>query len=673
MPKNLPIPIGILHSTSGTMALNETSLRDVILMEIARVNGAGGLLGRPLKPVVLNPASDPAFYRDMAATMVQDHDVAAIFGCWTSASRKAVIPVLETSNILLFYPLQYEGEEQSPNVFYLGSTPNQQAIPALDYLMSSAGGAFSRFCFIGTDYIYPRTTNHFLRAFLKAKGFSVDRLPEVYVPFGHHEWSEQVRMLERFHAGGRGAIISTINGDSNLSFYKACKDAGFTSQTMPIMAFSVSEAELQFLEPDDVVGHYVCWDYFMSNPAPENQEFLATWQHYCGAERPVYAPMASAVLGFRLWCQAVTASGTTETDVVRQYMYGQTAMTLSGRNAVMGINHHIETVVSIGRATQDRQFETIWSTPRPIAGDPWAADKIIADTTTADAQRNLLDALPSPLIVLDEQGDLRYRSLSTYDYFGALIKPDILLRLQDIIRTTKPGPGKTKADRLPEITVQDPAGNTSHMAVTTGRMVFAGQAAHFLSLADVTYIRTIEDQLRVLNRQLHSLANTDSLTGVSNRRHFITAVTAGLLDMRATGRPAALFLADTDHFKSVDDRYGHEAGDQALIQVAAKMRDLMSEADIFGRIGGEEFACFLPGTDINNAVLIAEHLRAEVATLSLHVGSETMALTCSFGVVSVDADTDTPETAMKRADAALYAAKRQGRNHVQLHEAAIVF
>jgi diguanylate cyclase (GGDEF)-like protein len=567
--------------------------------------------------------------------------------------------------------LQYEGEEQSPNVFYLGNTPNQQAIPALDYLMSPAGGAFSRFFFIGTDYIYPRTTNGFLRAFLKAKGFSVDRLPELYVPFGHHDWSEQIKVLERFRAGGRGAIISTINGDSNLSFYKAVKDAGFASNRLPIMAFSVSEAELQFLEPDDVAGHYVSWDYFMSNSAPENQEFLATWQYYCGAERPVYAPMASAVLGFRLWCQAVTAAGTTATDAVRQYMLGQTAMTLSGRTAVMGINHHIETVVSIGRATEDRQFETIWSTPRPIAGDPWAGDKIIADTTTADAQRNLLDALPSPLIVLDEQGDIRYRSLSTYDYFGTLIKPAILQRLQEIIRDAMQG--AAKPDRLPEITVQDPAGNTCHMAVTTGRMVFAGQAAHFLSLADVTYIRTIEDQLRVLNGQLHSLANTDSLTGVSNRRHFISAVTAGLQEMRETGRPASLFLADIDHFKSVNDRYGHEAGDHALIQVAAKMRGLMSEADVFGRIGGEEFACFLPGTDIGNAVLIAEHLRAEVATLRLRVGAETMALTCSFGVVPVDAETDTPETAMKRADAALYAAKRQGRNQVQLHEAAVVF
>jgi urea transport system substrate-binding protein len=667
-----PIPLGILHSTTGTMALNETSLRDVMLMEVARVNAAGGLLGCPLNPVVLNPASDPARYHDMAEDMAAVHQVAAIFGCWTSASRKSVLPVLERTNTLLFYPLQYEGEEQSPNVFYLGSTPNQQAIPALEYLMSFAGGAFSRFLFIGTDYIYPRTTNHFLRSFLRAKGVSADRVPELYVPFGHDDWAEQMEFLQRFHAGGRCAIISTINGDSNLSFYKAVKHAGYTGDSLPIMAFSVSEAELQLLDPDDIAGHYVSWDYFMSNPAPENQAFLQSWRHFCGDTRPVYAPMACAVLGFRLWCKAVTAAGTTATDVVRQYMLGQTETTLSGRPVVMGINHHCETIISIGQATKDRQFKIIWSTPRPIAGDPWAAGKIITDTATADAQRNLLDALPSPLIVLDEAGALCYRSLSTYEYLGAFIKPEILQRLRDVIAAADPASGKASTDRLPEITVQDVAGQTKHMAITTGRMVFAGQPAFFLSLADVTYIRDIEDRLRLLNGQLQRLANTDSLTGVSNRRHFIDAVTAGLAQMRATSTPAALFLADIDYFKSVNDRFGHEAGDRALIQVAEKMRGLMNETHVFGRIGGEEFACFLPGTDIDGAAAFAEQLRQAVATLRLGVGAETMMLTCSFGVVSVDADTDTPESAMKRADAALYAAKRHGRNQVQLHESSVV-
>jgi diguanylate cyclase (GGDEF)-like protein len=245
------------------------------------------------------------------------------------------------------------------------------------------------------------------------------------------------------------------------------------------------------------------------------------------------------------------------------------------------------------------------------------------------------------------------------------VTPAILQRINDIIRDAKPDLRKTKTDRLPEITLQDPAGVTRHMAVTTGRIVFAGQAAHFLSLADVTYIRTIEDQLRLLNGQLQTVANTDSLTGISNRRHFISAVRAELLNMRDSKKPAALLLADIDHFKTVNDRFGHEAGDQALIHFAVNVRGLMRETDSFGRIGGEEFACFLPGTDIDGAVHIAERLRAAVASLHFQVGEETIPLTCSFGVVAVDAATDTPETAMQRADSALYAAKRQGRNQVQ--------
>jgi urea transport system substrate-binding protein len=648
------------------MALNETSLRDVMLMEVGRINAAGGILGRAIEPVVLDPASQWGAYAHMAQAMTEQHRVAAIFGCWTSAARKFVVPVVERGDTLLFYPMQYEGEEQSPNVFYLGATPNQQAIPALEYLMSAAGGAFGRFFFIGTDYIYPRTTNRILRAFLHAKGVPLAYSPECYVPFGHADWSEEIAALGRFCTGGRGAVISTVNGDSNLLFYKAFRNAGFTAETMPIMAFSVSEAELQRLDPDDVEGHYAAWDYFMSDPAPENRAFLETWRSFGGDGRPVYAPMAASVLSLRLWCKAVTAAGTTATGPVRQYMLGQTEVALDGQKVTMGVNHHCDKTISVGRATCDRQFQIVWSTPRPIVGDPWAADKIIADATVANAQRDVLDALPSPLIVLDEDGGVCYRSPATHAYFGESVSPGILQRLRTILRKSSPGTDAGAA-RLPEIMLQDASGGALRMTVAASRMVFAGQPAHLLSLSDVTYVREIEDQLRLRNRQLHELATTDPLTGVNNRRHFMTAVTTGLRQMHRLTLPAAMFLLDLDHFKSLNDRYGHELGDHALVEVAAAARRTMRKNDVFARVGGEEFAGFLPETDIAGGVAIAERLRNAVAEVRLRAGDDVMGLTCSIGIVAVDAEADTPESAMKRADQALYAAKREGRDRVRWH------
>lgn len=664
-PDPSAIPIGILHSTTGTMALNETSLRDVVLMEAARANARGGLLGRPIAPVVLDPGSDWMRYRDMAHTLVTEHAVAAIFGCWTSASRKSVLPVIEEADRLLFYPLQYEGEEQSPNVFYLGATPNQQAIPALEFLMSAAGGAFSRFFFIGTDYVYPRTTHRVLRSFLQARGMAVAGFPEHYVPFGHADWAEQIEALRRFHAQGRGAVVSTLNGDSNLSFYRAVKAAGFRVDDLPIMAMSVSEAELQSLDPADVAGHYACWDYFMSHPAPENADFLATWWQYTGDRRPVYAPMVAASIGFRLWCKAVAAAGTTATAAVRQYMLGQREVGPTGLASVMGVNHHLEMAVSVGRATRARQFEIVWTAPRPLAGDPWAVANIIADTGAANAQRDLLDALPTPLIVLDDHGDVRYRSFSTHAYFGADIKPSQLDALRTMVQRLERSDDGAPGGPLPEIVIHDAGGRVRYMTVAVSRMVFAGDPAHLLSLADVTYIREIEEQLRILNAELERLATTDALTGVNNRRHFIAAVTTQLLHMRRHQRPAALFILDLDHFKSLNDRYGHEVGDQALVLAASTVHRLMRGHDLFARIGGEEFAGFLPETDIDSAMAAAERLRLGVAELRLRVGDEIAGVTCSIGVTVVDADTDTPESALKRADDGLYAAKHEGRDRVR--------
>ena len=656
--------IGVLHSTTGTMALNETSLRDVLLMEVARVNGEGGVLGRPLEAVVLDPGSNWPAYRDMARAMIHEHGVAAIFGCWTSVSRKIVLPVVEEADSLLFYPVQYEGEEQSRNIFYLGAAPNQQAIPAIEYLMSPAAGAFTRFFFLGTDYVYPRTTNRILRAFLKAKGLNIANFPEHYVPFGHGGWDEVMEALRQFAARGRGAVISTLNGDSNLSFYRALRQAGFRAETLPVMAFSVSEAELESLAPEDVVGHYACWTYFMSHPSPENAAFLAAWRRYAGAGRPVYDPMEAAAVGFRMWCRALGEAGSTETRLVRQFMYGQTATSLSGGCYRMAVNHHLEKTPMVGRATPERQFTVVWQAHRPVPGDPWAAASIIADATATAAQRDLLDALPTPLIVLDGEGEVRYRSASTHDYFGPEIGAEQMPTIRRVTRELDQPTDGRDSTALPEIAIRDPAGRLRHMTVASRRMVFAGEDAHLLSLAEVTYIREIEERLRVLNAELRRLATTDSLTGISNRFHFLEAVQRELGRMQRHRRPAAMIMLDIDHFKKLNDVYGHDAGDKALVEAAALVRRLLRGHDLFGRLGGDEFAGFLPETDIEAAFAICERLRASIADLRLAVGGAALNFTSSIGVTPVSPDGDTPEFALKRADAGLYAAKIAGRDRV---------
>ncbi len=660
-----PIRIGILHSSTGTMALSETSLRDVLLMEIGRVNAQGGILGRPIEAVVLDPGSTWMRYRDMAHAMVHEYGVAAIFGCWTSVSRKAVMPVVVEADVLLFYPLQYEGEEQSPNIFYLGATPNQQAIPAIEYLMSTAGGAFGRFFFMGTDYVYPRVTNRILRSFLHAKGMDVSDFPEHYVPFGHDDWQVEIDALKRFNTAGRGAIISTLNGDCNLSFYKALKNAGFGAEHLPVMGLSVSEAELQWLEPEDVVGHYACWDYFMSHPAAANLAFRRAWRDFIGDDRPVYAPMVGAWLGFRLWCKAVTAAGTTGTSAVRQYLFGQTEDGLNGSGYAMGINHHIEMTVMVGRATRDRQFEIVWRAPRPITGNPWSANSIITDTSVASMQRELLEALPTPLIVLDEKGAVRYRSRNTDEYFGPEIVGLPLAMLRDAIDRIESRPLQQAEAPSPEISLPDARGRPRHLTVAVRRIVFDGSKAYLLCLSDITDIRAMEEQLRGLNVELQRLALTDALTGVNNRRYFVEEVTAQLHHIRRHERPASLFILDLDHFKALNDRYGHELGDQALTEAASTLRRILRAQDIFARIGGEEFAGYLPDTDLVQAVQATERLREGIANLILRAGAATTSMTCSIGVTQIDAKTDTLERAMKRADEGLYLAKRGGRNRIE--------
>jgi len=383
-----PIKVGVLHSLSGTMAISETTLKDTVLMLVDEVNKSGGLLGRPLEAVVVDPASNWPLFAEKARELIEKDKVDVVFGCWTSVSRKSVLPVFEELDGLLFYPVQYEGEESSRNVFYTGAAPNQQAIPAVEYLMSEDGGAAKRWVLLGTDYVYPRTTNKILRAFLHSKGVSDDDIMESYTPFGHSDWQTIVSDVKKFaSAGKKTAVVSTINGDANVPFYKELANQGIDAADIPVVAFSVGEEELAGLDTGPLVGHLAAWNYFMSVDTPENADFIKKWHAFIKDDkRVVNDPMEATYIGFKMWSQAVLQAGTTDVDAVRQAMYGQKVPSLTGTTAVMNVNHHLSKPVLIGEIQGDGQFSTVWKTDGPIVGDAWSdyipeSAKLTADWT----------------------------------------------------------------------------------------------------------------------------------------------------------------------------------------------------------------------------------------------------------------------------------------------------
>lgn len=381
-----PIKVGVLHSLSGTMAISETTLKDVVLMLVEDLNARGGLLNRPLEAVVVDPASDWPLFAERARELLEVEEVDVVFGAWTSVSRKAVLPVFEELNGLLFYPVQYEGEESSRNVFYTGAAPNQQSIPALEYLMSPEGGSVERFALLGTDYVFPRTTNRILRAFLNANGVSDDDILEEYTPFGHSDWQTIVANLRDFGSAGKmTAVISTINGDANVPFYRELANQGIDALDMPVMAFSVGEEELAGLDTTNLVGHLAAWNYFMSMDTPENEAFIARWHDFIGdTGRVTNDPMEAHHIGFRMWAQAVAQAGTTDVDAVRQAMYGQTVRSLSGYEVVMNTNHHLSKPVVIGEIMDDGQFDIVWQTDGPIKAEAWSSYIPESAALTAD-------------------------------------------------------------------------------------------------------------------------------------------------------------------------------------------------------------------------------------------------------------------------------------------------
>jgi urea transport system substrate-binding protein len=375
-----PIKVGILHSLSGTMAISETSLKDVALMTIEEINEAGGVLGRKLEAVVVDPASDWPLFAEKARELIQKEGVAVTFGCWTSVSRKSVLPVFEELNALLFYPVQYEGEESSYNVFYTGAAPNQQAIPAVEYLMSAAGGGAKRWVLLGTDYVYPRTTNKILRHFLTSKGVAEADIMEKYTPFGHSDYQTIVAEVKKFASGKATAVVSTINGDSNVPFYKELGNQGVKAEDIPVVAFSVGEEELRGIDATPLVGHLAAWNYFMSLKNPANEAFIAKWKAYVAKnklpdadKRVTNDPMEATYIGIMMWKQAVEQAGSLNVDAVRQAVAGQVFEGPSGFPITMDTkNHHLRKPVYVAEIQADGQFEIVWKTEGPVRAAPWS-------------------------------------------------------------------------------------------------------------------------------------------------------------------------------------------------------------------------------------------------------------------------------------------------------------
>lgn len=366
------IKVGVLHSLSGTMAISETTLKDVMLMLIEDQNKKGGVLGKKLEAVVVDPASNWPLFAEKARELVQKDKVAAIFCCWTSVSRKSVLPVVEELNTVVFYPVQYEGEESSKNIFYTGAAPNQQAIPAVDYLAENE--KVQRWVLAGTDYVYPRTTNKILEAYLKSKGVKPEDIMINYTPFGHSDWQTIVADIKKFgSAGKKTAVVSTINGDANVPFYKELANQGIKATDIPVVAFSVGEEELAGIDTKPLVGHLAAWNYFQSIDTPENKAFIEKWKAYTkNPKRVTNDPMEAHVIGFQMWVKAVEKAGTTDPNKVIDALIGVTVPNLTGGYSAMMPNHHITKPVFIGEIQGDGQFNVVWQTPGLVVAQEWS-------------------------------------------------------------------------------------------------------------------------------------------------------------------------------------------------------------------------------------------------------------------------------------------------------------
>jgi urea transport system substrate-binding protein len=377
------VKVGVLHSLSGTMAISETSLKDALLFTFDEINKSGGVSGKMIEPVVVDPASNWPLFAEKARQLIEKDKVAVVFGCWTSVSRKSVLPVFEQLNGMLFYPVQYEGEELSKNIFYTAEAVNQQAIPAVDYMLAEGK---KKFYLLGSDYVYPRTTNKILKQYLKAKGIPDSDIEEIYTPFGHTDYQTIVAAIKKFVAGGNACVISTLNGDTNVPFFKEFANAGLTSENCPVVSFSISEDEFRGLPAKDLVGHLGCWTYFMSVKTPENKSFVDSFQTWLkdpkvtgvdykvsGVDpknRVTCSPMNLSRIGVYLWKQGVEKTGSFEVDKVREAMYGLKFKGPAGE-VTMQKNHHLINNVFIGETLASGQFKIIKSLGA-VPGEPFS-------------------------------------------------------------------------------------------------------------------------------------------------------------------------------------------------------------------------------------------------------------------------------------------------------------
>ncbi|MGL1933502.1 MAG: urea ABC transporter substrate-binding protein [Fibrobacterales bacterium] len=373
------VKIGILHSLTGTMAISETSLKDVVEMAVEEINAKGGVLGHTIKPVAVDPASNWDLFAEKAKELILKEKVAATFGCWTSVSRKSVLPVYEANKSLLFYPVQYEGVEESPYIYYTGATPNQQLIPAAEYMMSKAGGSKKKFYLLGTDYVFPRTANKVLKLFLKSKGVADENIIEVYTPFGHADYQTIVAEIKKFGKDGDAVVLSTINGDSNVPFYKEFANQGLTSEFCPIMAFSVAEDELRAMETQYLAGHLAAWNYYQSVNTPENNAFVKAFKAYCkkkglpgGEARVTDDPIEAAYFGVYAWAKAVEKAGSFDVEKVKAALSGLEFPAPGGPKKIHATNHHTYKPVLIGEIRADGQFDVVWQTPGLVEPNPFA-------------------------------------------------------------------------------------------------------------------------------------------------------------------------------------------------------------------------------------------------------------------------------------------------------------
>lgn len=371
------VKVGILHSLSGTMAISETSLRDVVLMAVDEINAKGGVLGEKIEPVIVDPASNWPLFAEKAKQLITQDKVVVTFGCWTSVSRKSVLPVYEEYNALLFYPVQYEGEEQSLNVFYTGASPNQQLIPAAEYMAKELGT--KKFYLLGTDYVFPRTANKVLKAYLLAIGVPESNIAEEYTPFHHQDYQTIVAKIKKFAAGGNACVMSTINGDSNVPFYKEFANQGLTAEDCPIMAFSVAEDELRAMDVPPLVGHLAAWNYFQTIKTKENFKFVRNFKRYCaknklpgGSKRVTDDPIEAAYFGVYVWAKACELAGSFDVDKVREKVYGQKFEAPGGAKQMHESNQHTKKPVIIGEIKRDGQFKIVFQTDGLVSPDSYS-------------------------------------------------------------------------------------------------------------------------------------------------------------------------------------------------------------------------------------------------------------------------------------------------------------